>query len=102
VTRENLRRNHIAAGRCHIIAGSLIAAVRGRFHVVAANLLSETICVLLADIGRVLRPGGIFIGAGITAANRPRVVQRMRQVGLKLCDSLLTQDWVTVAGRWKK
>ncbi len=101
IARKNLLLNNIAEEKFNLIAGNLADAVGRQFDVVAANILSEVIVVLLDSIGQVLRNGGIFIGSGIVEKNAEKVVQKMRDTGFELMEVRTEQEWVAVVGKLK-
>jgi ribosomal protein L11 methyltransferase len=99
IAAENLRRNGIGEGRCHLAQGMLAAPFKGPFDVVAANILTHIILELLDDIPRVLKKGGIFICSGIIAENRNMVVGKMKAMRFEVMEILEKEGWVAVAGR---
>ena len=101
IAAENLRRNGIGPQRVCLVQGSLAAPFRGRFDVVAANILTHVIVELLGDIARLLKPGGVFICSGIIDQNRDLVADKMRSMGFELVDIRQKEGWVAMAGKYK-
>jgi ribosomal protein L11 methyltransferase len=101
VAAENLRRNGIEVSRVCLAQGSLAAPFRGRFDLVAANILTHVIIELLADAARLLKPGGIFIGSGIIDPNRDLVAGKMQDAGFEVLEIRQKEGWVALAGRYK-
>jgi ribosomal protein L11 methyltransferase len=101
VAAENLRRNGIDGRRVCLARGSLAAPFRGRFEVVAANILAHVIVELLGDAARLLKPGGVFLCSGIIDPNRDLVAGKMREVGLEVLKIRQKEGWVALAGRYK-
>lgn len=99
IAAENLRRNAIPAERVRLACGHLAAPFRGRFDLVAANILSEVVLELLEDLPRVLRAGGLFVASGILAEGAGRVVERMRGLDFEILAVPLREGWAAVAGR---
>ena len=99
VAAENLRRNRIEERRVCLAQGSLAAPFRGRFEVVAANILTHVIIELLADVVRLLKPGGRFICSGIIDPNRDLVAAEMRDVGFEVLEIRQKEGWVALAGK---
>jgi ribosomal protein L11 methyltransferase len=99
VAAENLRRNGIEGRRVCLAQGSLAAPFRGRFEVVAANILTHVIIELLADVARLLKPGGRFICSGIIDPNRDLIVAKMGDVGFEVIEIRQKEGWVALAGR---
>ncbi len=99
IAAENLHRNGISADCIHLVEGALAAPFRGRFDVVAANILTHVILELLDDIPRLLKPGGIFICSGIIAENHTLVAGKMKAMGFEILDVPGKEGWVAIAGR---
>ena len=101
VAAENLRRNSVVLPSVCLVQGSLAGPFRGRFDVVAANILTHIIIDLLGDILRLLKPGGVFICSGIIDQSRELVVGKMQDVGLDMVEIRQKEGWVALAGRYK-
>jgi ribosomal protein L11 methyltransferase len=101
VAAENLRRNGVDWPSVCLAQGALAAPFKGRFDVVAANILTHVIIELLGDISSLLKPGGRFICSGIIDPNRDLVADKMREAGLELVEILQKEGWVALAGRYK-
>jgi ribosomal protein L11 methyltransferase len=101
IAAENLRRNGIGPRRVGLVQGSLAEPFRGRFEVVAANILTPVIVELLGDVPRLLKPGSIFICSGIIDSNRDLVAGKMRGMGLEVLDIRRKEGWVAMAGKCK-
>ncbi|BBI34751.1 50S ribosomal protein L11 methyltransferase [Cohnella abietis] len=69
---------------------------------VVANILAEIILLFLADVMKVLKPGGIYITSGIYK-NKEMVVQAgLLAAGFEIVDVLRQEEWVAfVAGKPK-
>jgi ribosomal protein L11 methyltransferase len=101
VAAENLRRNGVDVRRVCLAQGALAAPFRGRFDLVAANILTQVIVELLDDVARLIKPGGIFICSGIIDPNRDLVAGKMRDVGFEILEIRQKEEWVALAGRYK-
>ena len=101
IAAENLRRNGVDLRSICLVQGSLAEPFKGRFDVVAANILTHIIMELLDDIPRVLKPNGIFICSGIIDQNKDLVAGKMRGMGFDLIEIRQKEGWVAVAGRYK-
>jgi ribosomal protein L11 methyltransferase len=99
VAAENLRRNGVDVRRVCLAQGALAAPFRGRFDLVAANILTQVIIELLDDVARLIKPGGIFICSGIIDPNRDLVAGKMRDVGFEILEIRQKEGWVALAGR---
>ena len=96
VACQNLLRNKVPADKFGLVVADLVAGIRGKFHVVAANILSEIIILLLDHISEVLYPGGIFIASGIIEENKDMVLQKMSKVGMKILDVDIREQWAAI------
>lgn len=94
VAAANLARNGIERRRFGLLAGDLLAPLRGRFDLVVANILTEAILQLLPSLAAVLAPEGVTILSGITAANRPRVLEALERHGYRWLQDQTQQEWV--------
>jgi ribosomal protein L11 methyltransferase len=71
LARANLERN----GAAHVrLVGGGVDAVRGRFDLVLANLLAETIVDSAARLAAAVAPCGRLVASGILAPQVPRVL----------------------------
>ena len=92
VARENVLR-HEFGRRVALYAGPL-AAVRGRFDLVVANMIAEEI---LPEAGAILAraaAGGRVILSGVTRDREARVLARMRRGRWQLSARLAEDEWV--------
>ena len=101
VARKNLRLNGIDAERFTVQTGDLIVGITERFHLVVANILTETILALLDCLETVLMESGIFILSGITEANKPAVLEKMESKGFRLLEARTRENWVAVSGSFR-
>jgi ribosomal protein L11 methyltransferase len=101
VAAENLQRNGIDRRAACLVQGSLAGPFKGRFDVVAANILTHVIIELLGDVPCRVNPGGVFICSGIIDQNRDLVADKMRLVGFELVEIRQKEGWVALAGRCK-
>lgn len=88
-TRANATRNGVA-GRVSCVLGT-VAAVRGRFDVVVANMLVPAITACAADLAAATKRGGVLVIAGVLENQAPRVQDAL---GLTEKHRLTAGDWV--------
>jgi ribosomal protein L11 methyltransferase len=74
-------------------------SVKDRYQMVVANILTETILVLLKNLGTILSDAGIFILSGITDDNAQRVRDQMTSSGFEHLETRHQDNWVAIAGR---
>lgn len=94
IARQNLRLNGVPDDRCGLLTGHLAAAVKGRFHLIAANILTKTIVELLPAIPHLLTENGRVILSGITANNRPVVEKKIHAAGLGIIGIDVVEGWL--------
>ncbi|MFZ7127019.1 MAG: 50S ribosomal protein L11 methyltransferase [Desulfobacterales bacterium] len=100
ITRENLIRNGIGPDRFRLHCGHLLEAIDSRFDMVVANILAEVVVDLMDTIGRVLRPGGWFVGSGIIVERREAVLERLEAKGFGSPQIRTDGQWMAVAARF--
>jgi ribosomal protein L11 methyltransferase len=99
VACQNLLRNDVPAEKFNCIVADLVEGIRGKFHVVVANILSEVIVLLLDNLLEVLCPGGLFIASGIIEENKDMVLKKMTEQGLEVLDMDIQEQWVVIVAR---
>ncbi|MFZ5569546.1 MAG: 50S ribosomal protein L11 methyltransferase [Thermodesulfobacteriota bacterium] len=99
IAAGNLSLNHIDPLRFSVAAGDLIQEVPRRFHLAAANILSEVVLTLLDSIGSALSDGGILICSGIAEERGGTVIAKMESVGFRVLEQLRDDGWTAIAGR---
>ena len=97
VAGNNLMQNRIATSTFNVIAGNLVENVGARFDVVAANITSKTILLLLDDIQKVLVKNSIFICSGIIEEDKNNVIQKIENSGFEVIEILTKETWVSIA-----
>jgi ribosomal protein L11 methyltransferase len=102
IAAENLRRNGINRSRFCLAQGILARSFKGRFDVVAANILTHVIVELLEDIPRVLSRNGVFICSGVIEQNRDLVLAQMKKLHFGILEIRQQEGWVAIAGRSAK
>jgi ribosomal protein L11 methyltransferase len=99
VAEGNLVRNSISKASVHLQAGDLIEEVHTTFDVVVANILTPVIQRLIADLGGVIQPGGIFICSGMTLRDREGIRQELEKSGFETVEERSQEDWLAIAAR---
>ena len=101
VATKNLLQNNIPEETFDIIRGNLVASVRGKYNLVAANILAEVIIDLLDEIRGVLESRAVFIASGIIAERRDRVVEKIKARNFDVLKIRTREEWVAIAARLK-
>jgi ribosomal protein L11 methyltransferase len=97
VAGKNLMQNRIATPGVNVITGNLVEKVEARFDVVAANITSKSILLLLDDIKKVLVKNSIFICSGIVEEDKNTVIQKLENLGFEPIEILTKETWVSIA-----
>ena len=101
IASRNLILNGIEKNRFNVRVGHLLNGIDEQFDLIVANILTETLLVLLDDIESVLTENGVFICSGMLEGNTHRVVSKMKALGLEILDTCVRQNWVSIAGKQK-
>ena len=97
VAFKNLMQNRIAKATFNVFTGHFLEKVAARFDVVAANITSKSILILLEDIKKVLVKKGTFICSGIIEEDKNNVINKMENLGFEVIDILTKENWVSIA-----
>jgi ribosomal protein L11 methyltransferase len=99
IARRNLILNRIPESEFNVITGDMIDKIAGRFDLVAANLTTKTILILLENIQKVLVQDGIVLCSGIIETDKNKILEKMKHVGLNVIETLINGDWISMACR---
>ena len=99
IARRNLILNRIPESEFNVITGDMIDKIAGRFDLVAANLTTKTILILLENIQKVLVRDGIVLCSGIIETDKNKIQGKMKHVGLNVIETLIDGDWISMACR---
>jgi ribosomal protein L11 methyltransferase len=99
IARKNLIHNQIPESVFNIITGDLVDGITERFDLVAANLTTKIISILLDNIQKVLIQGGLFICSGIIEKDKNKILDKLEHAGLKIVDILVDEEWISMACR---
>jgi ribosomal protein L11 methyltransferase len=92
--------NATANGVDDLHIGTDLAAARGPFDVVLANLFAAQLIDLAPAVAARLAAGGVAVGAGILAAEADGVAAAWRAAGLRADGEWRDEGWVALA--WRK
>lgn len=74
----------------------------GIYDIVVANILADIIIPLSGEIGKHLKPGGIFISSGILNTKKEEVENALTSNGFTIIKVSTMNDWVSIIGRNNK
>ncbi len=93
VAGETARRNGVTL---RLVTGGA-EGVRGRYDLVVANILAETLHEILPDLRERLRPGGCLVLSGILLEKGPPLLEAAEALGLSLLERRTDGTWWTFA-----
>jgi ribosomal protein L11 methyltransferase len=99
---KNLIQNRISESSFKILAADLVDQITERFDLVAANLTTKTILILLDNVKRVLIQDGIFVCSGILETDKDKVLKKMKDLDFDLIEILIKEEWISITCRSKR
>lgn len=69
------------------------------YDIAVANILADVIIPLSAEIGRHLKPGGLFISSGIINMKKEQVKNAVIENGLEILEINEMGDWVSIVAK---
>jgi ribosomal protein L11 methyltransferase len=100
VAADNLARNSLPRGSSHVVRGHLGTAIRNRFDLIMANLLTDAIVELLDDLARLSRRNNVFICSGIVPRHKARVLTALNHHCFAPLTIATQEGWIAIAARW--
>lgn len=104
--QENMKVNKIEAEKYHILQGNIIEDKElkeqvgmEKYDIAAANILADVIVPLSGEIGRHLKPGGLFLSSGIIDSKREEVENAILANGFEILEVNTMKDWVSFVAR---
>jgi ribosomal protein L11 methyltransferase len=101
IAAANLKLNSIQPQRFQVKTANLVDETSETYDMIAANILTHVILDLIADIKRVLNPGGIFICSGIIEKNQSQVTEALQNIGFEIIETAVKEEWVAITARLK-
>jgi ribosomal protein L11 methyltransferase len=96
---KNLIQNRIPESLFTIFTADLEDQITKQFDLVAANLTTKTILILLENVKRVLVQDGIFVCSGILETEKDEVLKKMQDLDYELIETLVKEGWISMACR---
>jgi len=96
---KNLMQNRISGSSFKILAADFVDQITEPFDLVAANLTTKTILILLENVKRVLVQDGIFVCSGILEIDKDKVLKKMNDLNFDLIEILVREEWISMACR---
>lgn len=100
VAMENLELNKVDTEKARAYAGDLVSIVKDdKFDVVVANILADVLLILLKDISRVAKKGGLVIFSGIIEDKLEEMKRAIENVGLEILEVKADKEWRAILMR---
>jgi ribosomal protein L11 methyltransferase len=99
IASKNLIQNKISESSFNILDADLVDQITEPFDLVAANLTTKTILILLENVKRVLAQNGILVCSGILETDKDEVLKKMQDLDFEHVDILTQDEWISIACR---
>lgn len=97
--RENGTENGFHEPELTILHGDLTERVRGRFDVIAANIVADAIILLSENARAFLNEGGAYIVSGIIDSREQDVCRALGQFGFEITRRTQSGSWICLQCR---
>lgn len=98
-SKENVGYNKL--DNIEILHGNLVEVIDGKADIVVANILAEIICILIDDVKRVLKEGGVFITSGIIHDRVDMVCEKLESTGFEVIEKNRDGEWNCIVAKLK-
>ncbi len=100
VAMENLELNSVNMEKVKVLKGDLVKVVDGKkFDVLVANILADVILILLDDVAKVVKTGGLAIFSGIIEDKRWLVEKKIEELGFDIVEVMQEGEWCSLTVR---
>jgi ribosomal protein L11 methyltransferase len=96
IATKNLARNGIEQEKFSVNTGNLLESIESTYDFVVANILTDAIIKLLADIEKVIKDKGIFVCSGILEDNKDLIIAKMKEIGFEIIETCIKEQWVAI------
>lgn len=91
---ENGKQNGFTEPQYTILQGNLADKVTGAYDVVVANIVADIILLFAKDVGRFLKPDGVFISSGIIDTREQEVRAALEENGFAVLERNEQNGWI--------
>ncbi len=98
VSKENVELNRLE-DTVSIYHGDLIGQENEKVDIAVANIMADVILILMEDIEKVLKKGGLFIASGIIRDRYPEIEKKLLEKGFSVLDKTDMSEWVAVTAQ---
>lgn len=92
--KENGKQNSFTEPQYTILQGNLADKVSGTYDVVVANIVADIIILFAKDVGRFLKPDGVFITSGIIDTRETEVRAALEENGFSVVERNEQSGWI--------
>ena len=93
--KKNIRLNSVE-DKIQIQKGDMTEDLGGKFSIITANLLPDLILKLLPSVPPLMSADTYFILSGIILNKRDIIINKLKDLNLKVIDEKLLNDWVSL------
>lgn len=97
--KENVSYNDL--DNIEVLYGNLVEVIEGKADIVVANIIAEIICILIDDVKRVLKQGGMFITSGIIHERVKMVTDKLEESGFEVIKVNKDGEWNCIIAKAK-
>ena len=97
--KENVSYNNL--DNIEVLYGNLVEVIEGKVDIVVANIIAEIICILIDDVKRVLKQGGMFITSGIIHERVKMVTDKLEESGFEVIKVNKDGEWNCIIAKAK-
>ncbi len=102
IAKENAQLNDIKESSFNFLCGNLTEQIHGKFDIICANIVSDTIIELSKDITNFMHKESKFICSGIISEREEQVIQKLKENNLVPQKIKRNKDWVSIYFQIKK
>jgi len=107
-TKENMQVNGLSSDRYEVVKGNILDDSKlqeqvglEEYDVVVANILADVIIPLSHEVGKHLKPNGLFITSGIIDEKKQEVHDAIVSNGFEILETNEMGDWVSFVAKKK-
>jgi len=86
---------------CEFVQGDLATGVSGEFDVIVSNIVADAIISLAGQVRRHLKPGGVWVSAGIIDTREGDVLAALEANGWRVVERQEEEGWVCLVAEFK-
>ena len=99
MARLNGTLNGFTEPQYKVVEGNLADRIRGRFDLIAANIVADAILLLSKDVKQFLRPGALYITSGVIDLREQEILDAFARLGLTVLERYEEGGWLCFVTR---